>query len=534
MIPFPGFTGPSYELRNRWASVEKLCNWYCLPNESRDNTAKFEMSLEPCPGNAAFCPLPVPAPFNQPARGMLELRGVAYGVNGTTFFTINQLGVFTQLGVVNTDHKPVSMVANGNGQIFIASAGLGYVYDTKSTIFTPVLTGDFLGAQYATFQDGYILVIKPNSNEFQISGSDDTPLGDATQWDAANVAVLTGQADFLQAILSSREYVRILGKRRSEIWYNVGTNGIGQFPFSIYNDTFIETGISAIFSLVDLGDSHIWIGEDSRGVRACWQDSAFQPQRVSNFSVEQQWQNYARIDDAVAFSFLWRGHLMYQITFPSAVVNNPPTGFPMAIPPPITYTGKTWVLDMTASMLTGRPMWHERSYQTSMGYAQQRSEMFHCYVYGRHLVSSVGIDGNAGAVYQYSDGQAGFEDCGTDITGAQTQQPIVRDRIVSGPWESNKRIIINRIEYNLARGVGLDGAPPVGVNPVMLQRWSRDGGNTFSAEQEIDVGLIGQYGKRVYWNRPWSGRNIVLWVRCTDPVYWSLLNAGIDAFECTV
>lgn len=452
-IDFAGFCGPSYQLTNRMATIERTVNWFTVPNEMQEEK-KFRMALSPCPGNYQFSQLPVPSPFNQPNRGLLELRGKAFGVNGTVVFELKQDGSMVDIGRVINDGKPVSMVANGTGQIFIASGEQGYVIPPDPTpgslLFVP--HGDFLGASYATFQDGYILVVTPNSNQFQVSGSDDFPLGDATKWSAANVSVQAGQADKLRAINSSREYVRLLGARRSQIYQDVGNSGIGGFPFQSYNETFIETGIAAAFSLADLGDSLIWIGEDARGQRACWRDHAFQPQRVSTFAVERFWQGYSRVDDAVAFPFIWLGHMLYQITFPSAVVD-PVTG---------ALHSATWVYDATASELIGRPIWTERSYQTALGYAEGRSEMFHCFCFGKHLVGSTGVDGNPGAIYQYAN-------------------------------------------------VGSTNA-----NPMLLLRWSNDGGNTYGVEQNLPLGLVGEYGKRVYWNRNGYARDRVYWTRYAE------------------
>lgn len=516
-IPFEGFTGPSYALQNRYAAVERCVNWFSVVNESQEEK-KWKLALEPSPGNAAFSALPVPAPFNQPCRALLELRGITYGVNGDCVFSISGDGVYYQIGRVFNDGKPVSMVANGTGQIFIASGGNGYVIPRGGSIgsLIPLGRGSFLGSSYATFQDGYIVVVTPDSNQFQISGTDDVPIGDATLWDAANVSIQAGQADNLVACISSREYLRILGTRRSQVLADVGSGGIGAFPFQSYNETFIETGIAAAYSLADLGDSLMWMGEDARGQRACWRDQAFQPQRVSNFAVEWKWSTYHKISDAVAFPFIWQGHLFYQITFPSAYINTG-TG---------ALTAATWVYDATVSTLLGRPVWHERQYLDAQNNLVGRPELFHCFCYGKHLVGSGGADGNPGAIYQYSATQ--YSDCGMDNTGAQVQRAMVRDRIAPHGWSLNKRVIYNRLELELARGVGLSGAPPVGVNPNILLRWSNDGGETYGNEIALPMGAIGQYAIRVLVNRLGYARDRVFWIRCSDPVYASILGAELD------
>lgn len=525
-VPFPQICGASYQLENKYASVEKTVNWYLLANESSDET-KFKTSLEPSPGNKAFSTLPVPAPFNQPNRQMLELNDHVYGVNGTVVFELKQDGTYVNIGQVVADDNPCSMVANGNGQIFICSAGHGYVIPNGGGPGSLLAVGSgFLGASFSAFQDGYIINVVPDSRTFQISGDDDTPLGDATKWSPANVSIETGQADKLAAVISSREYLRVFGKRRTQVFQNIGNNGIGGFPFTNYNQTFIETGIAAPYSLADLGESLVWIGQDARGVRACWRDAAFSPQRISNFAVEQHWADYYRIDDARAYPMIWRGHLQYVVTFPSAF-KQPQTLLP---PVPDVFYGATWVYDATVSELLGRPVWSERNYTDALGYQQARSEQFHCFAFGKHLAASVGLDGNPGAVYEVSN--ATYTDCGVDSAGAQSLQPIVRDRICPHIWAGNQRIIYNRFEFELTRGVGLDGAPATGTDPQVFLRWSDDDGYSYGNEQNIPVGKIGKRKTRVYWNRLGYSYDRVYWARYSDPTYIGLVTANITMFTC--
>lgn len=530
-IPFAGFCGPSYQYENNWATVERLSNWYTIANESAEDP-KFKLALARSPGNKSFSTLPVPAPFNKPNRGLIENRGRVFGVNGNVCFEIDENGVMTNLGPVamyaSTDpryREPVSMTANGNGQVFFTSAGKGYVI--TNGVFT-LAPPDFLGGVYCTFQDGYIIAVQPDSNTFQISGDDDNPLGDARIWSQANIGVLAGQADKLRACISSREYLRFLGARRSEVWQSVGNNGIGGFPFQNYNQTFIETGLGATFSLADLGDSLVWVGQDFRGIRACWRDHGFSPQRISNFAVEQFWQTYDRIDDAVGFPYIWKGHLIYRITFPSAYEST--VRFPLGATSG-ALTSATWEYDATVSELVGRSIWNERSYLTGLGNMQGRPELYHCFAFGKHLVGSAGVDGNPGAIYEMSD--EAFTDCGTDADGTQTQRPIVRDRICPIIYNGNNRVIFDRIQFDLMRGVGLDGDPDaVGADPQLYLRWSNDAGKTFGPEYNIPVGRIGDYGRMVYYDRGGYGRQRVYWIRYTDPTDQGLVGAMLTVRPC--
>jgi len=521
-IPFDGFCGPSYQLDNQYAGVERLVNWLCSPIEYPEEK-KTRTELLPLPCNQPFGVLPVPTNqnqggthynFAQPCRGMLECRGVLYGVNGNAVWSMDQNGNYTGIGMVNSDNLPCSMVANGNGQIFIASAGQGYVIPAgggaNSLIIIPTdpVNGPFFGASFATFQDGYILVVTPNSNQFQISGTDDVPVGDATQWQADNVSIQAGQADYLQAIISSREYLRLLGFQRSQIYYDAGPQGLGAFPFISYNETFIETGIAAPFSLQDLGDSLVWIGQDRRGIRAAWRDAGFQPQRISTFAVEQRWQAYPTLADAVSFSFIWKGHLLWQITFPTA--------------------GKTWLYDDTASRLMGRQIWSEAQFLNATNQLVARPELYHAFCYGLHLVGSSGADANPGAIYQYQSGP-NYTDMAVR-NGELVQVCHVFDRILPNLWNLGNRVIYNRIRFELKLGVGLGSAQRP---PVILLRWSDDNGNTWGREFQIPIGGQGQYSQIVYLNRLGYARNRVFWVRCSDATYWAFAGADLDMIGCS-
>ena len=162
------------------------------------------------------------------------------------------------------------------------------------------------------------------------------------------------------------------------------------------------------------------------------------------------------------------------------------------------------------------------------GIQTARSEQFHCFAYGRHLVGSVGLDGNPGAIYQYSE--AVDYDCGVDINGAQSQMPIVSDRVCPHLWHNNKRIVYNRIELELVRGAGTDqgGLAP---NPQMLLRWSNDAGNTFGPEYNFPTGQIGDFGLRVYWNRTGYARDRVFWIRAIGGARRGIVGAEIDILE---
>ena len=523
-VPFTGFVGNSYQLNSLYAGIERTVNWYFDPIEDPDEQ-KSRAILSPCPGNYAFGPIPSAFPF--PARGRFENRGSVYGVNGAVFFQIAADGTETQLGTVANDNNPVSFTANGNGQVCCFSAGNLYVWDGATFTAVPASSGSgpFFGGKVGTFQDGYILTNTPGTNQFQISGTDATPTGDATLWSAANISIQAGIAGFLTGIVSNQEYIFVVGDRRTLVYDNVGNNGLGGFPFQIYNDTILEIGSPAPYSISVMGlianDTVAMVSQTVAGAAQAWAIRGLTPERISTFAVEQFWASYPTVADATSFSWQWNGHVMWSVTFPSANSG----------------AGATWVYDRTVSLLLGRPCWHERTYTDYNGQPHARSEQSHCFGFGKHLVGSVGIDGCPGVTFQYgapNDNTTPFCDQGdTDGTGTIGNMVIVRDRIAPHLWGDNKYRIYDSIEFEGSRGVGLDGGAQ-GSNPQILLRWSNDYGATFGAEVQIPMGQIGQDTLRMITRRTGRARDRVFWVRVADPVYASFSNAVLDIRQLSV
>jgi hypothetical protein len=69
------------------------------------------------------------------------------------------------------------------------------------------------------------------------------------------------------------------------------------------------------------------------------------------------------------------------------------------------------------------------------------------------------------------------------------------------------------------------------VNPHVMLQWSDDDGNTWSNERMMPLGRVGQYMKRMKWNRLGRSRNRVFRVSISDPVRVVLRDAFIDADE---
>lgn len=448
-MKFKGFTGAAYRSLSVYAASEDCVNFFPEVIEDPDETAKSNVVLypTPCTGTYSESPYGVARACNQPARALLELNGRLFGVNGNAFFQD-----FTNLlnpplsdspvnwGTVANDaaNSPAFMIANGvtttNQQIFISASDRAYIFDLNG-VFTPLATvPGFIAGRGAAFLDNYFISLIPNTNGFQISA-----INNGRLWDAADVAYTQGQSDYLVNLIADREYLWLFGSRRSEIWYNQG----GQFfPFAIQPGAFLEIGLGAAASLIQADNSLFWIGQDKRGGLSAWRANGLTPIRVSNHAVEAAWSKYVTVTDCVAYSFLWRGHTFIRFIFPTAKA--------------------AWTYDCAASRMLGYAVWHRNRFTDNNGSEFAPLERAYAYVNGYHVVSSGGVDGFPGTLYQFTD---------------DTLMP---------------------------------------VDPFLQLRFSKDGGNTFGAERKLAVGKAGEFTKRCLTNLLGAGRDWVFWARCVD------------------
>ena len=557
MARFAGFCGTSYAGLATEASIECTRNYYQetpeVPGEE-----KPEPWLFPTPGLLYFGGYPVPVanwssmttyvvanvagaggrmyfslqagnlnhpPATSPAwwrdigtngraRGKITFNEISYGVNGTSFFRLAPDGTQTFLGAVVDDGLPVTMAAGKpstlvtSGQLAIASGGQLYIYNTDNGfIQIPVdpVNGPLFGADYVTWMDGYFIVLQRALSQFQLSA-----LGDGTNWfDALKVSGTLGQADTIQAIMATQEYLYLVGSRRAEIWYNAGGP---LFPFAIESGAFIEDGIGANNSLVKSHDSLYWVNQSDRGGRCAVRSVGLVTTRISTHAIEQIWSNqnpargrvYATIADCITYSYIWKGHTMIKFIFPSA--------------------DASWLYDATESDKVRYPVWTESTWTDSLGGMHACLERDHCYAYGQHIVGSGGQDGLIGVCYTLDDSTY-YDGAFTFTMPAFPGYPITRDRIVRLPWNNNFRQFLDRLEIFLQTGVGLDTGQ--GSNPQILIRISRDGGETWGPERSYGMGAGGNFSARVLANCLGSYRDGAIWVRITDPVFAALIGADI-------
>jgi hypothetical protein len=345
--------------------AERCINLY--PEVSDGGTPKVKTWLVGTPGLKGF----INYAGNQggPVRALWQMNGRAFAVVGSGFFEIFPWGAGKRWGTMAVDSNPASICSNGTAgnQIFVVSAGHGYIFRIDTNSFAEITDPNFPApCAMGTFVDGYFVGLRAQSRQFRISN-----LEDGTTWTGLDVAETSTAADDLRAMISSHRELWLFGEQSAHVWYNAGgTSSYYQgesFPFAPISGVYIEHGILAPWSVVNLDNTLFWLGSNKLGNGVVWRANGYTPQRVSNHGVEYFLGQYKRLDRAIAYAYQEEGHSFY-------VLYVPEDG--------ITET-TTWVYDVSTGM------WHERAtWDEDQLIWRPHEGRCHCYAFGRHLIGS--------------------------------------------------------------------------------------------------------------------------------------------------
>lgn len=470
---FPGFIGPSYTLQSVNVDCQRCVNMYPEINDLGTGKEHEIACLAPTPGLRVLLTLP-----KFPIR--CEWRASndeVFVVAGNGFYRIEAGFTYTELGTLNTDTGPVSIADNGI-QVFTVDGTYGYVWDIDLGIFNIVTDPNFLGSAQVTFQDGYFIFVKPNSEQFYISGLN------AVTFDALDIGTAEGSPDNLVGQISSNQNLYLFGTQSTEVFYN---SGDADFPFSRIQGAVIDVGCAAAFSIQKLpGGALAWLGGDSTGQGIVYVMQGYQAKRVSTTSVESVIRQRSSEEIAAARAWVYQqgGHIFYALNIPG--------------------NDSTWVYDVSTNQ------WHERTFLNLHSLERHRADC-HAIAFGLNMVG----DYQDGRLYTLDP------DYFKDDTGS-----IARIRTAPHITKTLKRVFHQQFQLDMETGVGIDGVGQ-GTDPQAILDWSDDGGNTWSNEHWAGVGAIGEKSARVMWRRLGPSRDRVYRVKITDPVKVVLIGADL-------
>lgn len=471
-----GFIGPSYELQSVNADCQRTVNLYPEINALGTGKEREIASLVPTPGLRRLV-----TASSDGCRGFYTAsNGDVFTVIGDKFYKLSSAWVLTEFGSLGTDSGRVSMADNGL-QVVMVDGQAGYVYTIASGILSTISDPDFLGANHVRYLDGYFIFDEPDSNQWYISGLNDTT------FDALDIATAEASPDEIVNIEINNHNVFVFGTQTIEVYYN---SGDADFPFVRINGAVIDVGCSAPSTLCKMAGALFFLGGDANGSGIVYMMQGYQAVRISTPAIEKVIRGLTpeQIEAATAHTYQQGGHLFYCLNLPG--------------------TETTFVYDVSTSF------WHDRTYLNLWSQERHRAECS-TVAYGTLIVG----DYENGKIYQL-DPDYYFDDT----------TPIVRERIAPHTSSGLKLVRHNSFQLDMETGVGLDGTGQ-GTDPVASIRWSDNGGHSWSNWHEADIGTIGNFGTRVIWRRLGVSRDRVYHVRITDPIKVVILGAEVSLEE---
>lgn len=469
------FLGPAYESRSPNYSSQRMVNLFLEKGQGKNPWV-----MHGTPG------LTAPAVTLTGSVGYSGVRGVLKQSDNYSLWVCGSTPQFvypdssgTSLlastigGTIAYDRNPVTMAYDGIN-ILICSAG--YLYSVYSpsgggSYGVPALITTNVGS--VDFLDGYFIYNQEGTGRFFVSNQY------STTFDPLDFATAEGAPDNLVRVLVHNREAILFGKETTEFWY---VSGNADFPMSRVQGAYIEEGLAARYSAVKCGATVAWLGSSKNGAHTVWMLNGYTPVPISTNAISYAISRWATTEDATAFFYRQEDHAFYVLTSPSS--------------------NETWAYDFS----TGQ--WHERAWLDDSGNLKRIRPNVYSYAHGRHLVG----DWENGYVYEY------------DLdTYSDNSQPIKRIRSCNTlqkdlKFQRNKKL---RLDMETGVGTGSD-------TPQAVLRYSRDGGRTWSDELWRSIGAIGEYGRRVIWNRVGGGERSVYEFSITDPVKVAITGAYLE------
>lgn len=394
------------------------------------------------------------------------------------------------IGSLDNGTNPAIIDSNGF-QLAIASAGVAYIAPgglPPGAGVIPILdtSGAPVNAATLAFMDQYFIAGIRDSKLVQISNL--APAGGV--WDPGDVAIKEAYSDQIQRVWVDQpggELLWIFGTDTTEVWTDTG----GLFPFQRIQSMVFPIGCDSAWSVAGVVGNRFWLW---RGV--IYWASGYQPQRVSDYGVEEAIKTYSLYDqqNAEAFSWVDGGHIFYAISFPQA--------------------SKTWVFDLAEKS------WHERLYFTNGVWSRYRPRVY-TKAFGMHLVG----DYETGNIYSMDP--TVYTDAGGVALRRQRVAPYLTDSMRNDRY--------NQLTLDMDTGVGITGAPgSLGQNPQVMMRYSLNRGKNWSSELTQSAGPIGDNFRRVIWSQLGSSYiGPTVEITFTDPCPLSINTAYIDISPST-
>lgn len=458
-MEFP-IVGKSYQLGYPQLNDQQCVNYYLVNN----GDGMTKNALVPTPGYTLFTTL-----TGAYVRSGFVYGEYAYVVSGNTLFKVRRDGVFFNIGTLETNTGFVYFTASQE-QICLVDGMKGYVVTIATDAFTTITEPSFPTTPvYITFQDGFFIVTD-NEGNFRTSTANDALTGYDNQISPQY------QGDKVLAVVSNRDLLVIVKEKSTEFYQNTGTETI----FEKLNQTSSNYGCAAKNTIALCDESLVYLSRSKVADAFVVKVSSYEVAKLSDEGIDQVLSTIGSLDGAYAFSWVYKGHLYYQLTIPNAERTFL-----------YDFATESWT-ELSSKKVTSRPV-----------------------QYGRHTASCFMNLNGIPLIGDYQSPKL-FKLDREALT--ENGEPIRRFRRTQATTDENKLTSIYRLEILMNTGCGEVTGTQEAVDPVLMMRYSTDGGRTWSNERTAPMGKIGQFAKRVVFDRLGILRQPVIEISTTSPV----------------
>lgn len=465
--------GPAYTQPSLDANAQECINWYPIIDQVTPRTGLF---LHPRPGLSLAADLGT----NKPIQMLATDNTNVYAVSNATLFKLTPSGNYSTFSVSTIGSTSLSATEtiyyafNSSNQLCFADSQYGYVYNTSTGTLAQLDTTLFSGSSNMTYMDGYVFSVIPDSNQVVAS-----PIDNAIDFDPLDATTINSKADKALAVFGNRRDLWIVGNNSAEIWYNAGN---AQFPFSRRDSVQVDRGTSSSDTVIGIDNTLAWLDNLGQVILI----DGYSPKVISTQPMHATIRKYPTITDAYACSYQENGQWFAEFTFPSGET--------------------TWVYSM------GTNLWHKRSYWDSANAQHIRNKLKYTVLINNNVFGS----GYDNAVVYFID----------DSVFTDNSNPIIRTRTSSHSNMEFAKLRFHCLELKTEGGIGLNTGQ--GSTPQISLQVSKDGGHTYGNEKWRNLGELGNFKKRVRWNRLGAARSFTFKLTLSDPVKCVLLDASAD------
>jgi hypothetical protein len=471
----------AYEARSIIADAQRCINLYI---ENNPSDSPFPQTHYPTPGTDFLTTCPVPGPVRS---AYTASNGRFYVVVGANVYAVSTAYVWTLLGSLTTNTGFVSMKDNTLVCIIVDGSANGFAVRISDNTFGQISGTNFFGANRVDYLDTYLILNRPNSNQFYFTLSEVSydMLINGTGFDPLDIAAKTGGNDNLIGVAVMHREIWLIGALTSEVWFDAGA---ADFAFQAMPGAFVEHGCTAVGSIAKYDLALYWLGQDASGQSIVFEGAQYRVARVSTHAIEKEIASYPDKEDAIGFTYLQEGHIFYVLTFPSANV--------------------TWVYDVSEKH------WHRRCWSdTEGGLNRWRANCFS--IFNNQLV--VG-DFENGKLY------------GLNLdTYLDAGDPIVRIRSFPHVSNENDRLVHRNLIAAMEVGDEMDTSTN-DKHEVSL-RFSDNAGRSYGEAITQTLGGTGEYLTSLQWNRLGLARDRVYELSWSAPMKTSLQGVYLDVLK---